>query len=86
VLAARAGRVVAAGFAPDGYGIRVVVAHGAGVRTLSAHLSAALVRRGAWVRRGAVVGRVGATGVATGPHLHFELIVRGARIDPAGAM
>jgi murein DD-endopeptidase MepM/ murein hydrolase activator NlpD len=86
VAAARAGRVVSAGFASDGYGDRVVLAHGQGERTLYAHLSRVLVRRGEWVGAGAVIGRVGATGFATGPHLHFELIVRGAKIDPAPAM
>jgi murein DD-endopeptidase MepM/ murein hydrolase activator NlpD len=86
VAAARAGRVLSAGFATDGYGRRVVLAHGQGERTLYAHLSRVLVRRGERVGVGAVIGRVGATGFATGPHLHFELIVRGAKIDPAPAM
>jgi peptidoglycan hydrolase-like protein with peptidoglycan-binding domain len=83
VHAARSGTVVVAGFAADGYGNRVVIAHGAGEQTLYAHLSAVLVRAGAAVGGGALIGRVGATGYATGPHLHFELIVRGAKIDPA---
>jgi peptidoglycan hydrolase-like protein with peptidoglycan-binding domain len=86
VTAARSGRVEQAGWAPDGYGIRVVIAHGAGVETLSAHLSVALVRPGARVATGTPIGRVGATGHATGPHLHFELLVRGARVDPLGAL
>jgi murein DD-endopeptidase MepM/ murein hydrolase activator NlpD len=86
VAAARAGRVVSAGFASDGYGDRIVLAHGQGERTLYAHLSKVLVRRGEWVGAGTVIGRVGATGFATGPHLHFEVIVRGAKIDPAPAM
>jgi murein DD-endopeptidase MepM/ murein hydrolase activator NlpD len=86
VAAAAAGRVASAGFAPDGYGDRVVLAHGRGERTLYAHLSRVLVRRGQWVGAGALIGRVGATGFATGPHLHFEVIVRGAKIDPAPAM
>jgi murein DD-endopeptidase MepM/ murein hydrolase activator NlpD len=86
VTAARSGRVQQAGWAPDGYGIRVLIAHGSGVQTLSAHLSLALVSAGAHVVAGAPIGRVGATGHATGPHLHFELLVRGARIDPLGAL
>lgn len=86
VTAARSGRVEQAGWAPDGYGIRVVIAHGAGVETLAAHLSVALVRAGSAVATGTPIGRVGATGHATGPHLHFELLVHGARIDPLGAL
>jgi murein DD-endopeptidase MepM/ murein hydrolase activator NlpD len=82
VVAARAGRVVGAGWAADGYGKRVVVDHGAGVRTRYAHLSSIAVRVGEPVGPGARVGRVGATGHATGPHLHFEVLVRGAAVRP----
>src|SRR3954452_19739714 len=82
VVAARAGRVISAGFAADGYGNRVVVPHGGGVRTRYAHLSSIAVSLGQWVATGARVGRVGATGFATGPHLHFEVLVRGAAVAP----
>jgi peptidoglycan hydrolase-like protein with peptidoglycan-binding domain len=82
VVAARAGRVVRAGFSADGYGNQVVLAHGGGVRTRYAHLSSIAVSRGQWVPLGARVGRVGATGFATGPHLHFEVLVRGAAVAP----
>lgn len=47
-----------------------------------AHLSQVLVRRGQRVATGTVVGRVGSTGLSTGPHLHFELRLRGAALDP----
>jgi murein DD-endopeptidase MepM/ murein hydrolase activator NlpD len=86
VSAARAGRVVTAGFVPDGYGNRIVLDHGFGQQTLYAHLSAVLVRPGAQVGSGALIGRVGSTGFSTGPHLHFEIRVRGAAIDPAPAL
>ncbi len=86
VVAAGSGRVVTAGFAADGYGNRVVLDHGSGVRTLAAHLSSVLVRVGTWVGRGAAIGRVGSTGFSTGPHLHFEVLVRGAAVDPLGAI
>jgi murein DD-endopeptidase MepM/ murein hydrolase activator NlpD len=64
----------------------VVVRHPDGVRTLYAHLSAIDVRVGDEVSGGALLGRVGATGDATGPHLHFEVRVGGAAIDPLTAL
>ena len=51
-------------------------------RTWYAHLSRIDVRRSVWVGAGVRVGLVGATGDASGPHLHFEVRVRGAAIDP----
>jgi murein DD-endopeptidase MepM/ murein hydrolase activator NlpD len=69
-----------------GFGRTVIVAHRRRVRTLYAHLSAATARRGERVSRGERIGRVGATGRATGPHLHFEVIVRGANVDPLSAL
>ena len=86
VYAARAGRVVYSGWASGGYGFLVVVSHGKGVRTWYAHLSSIDVRRGVWVDGGVRVGLVGATGQATGPHLHFEVRVSGAAIDPLRAL
>jgi len=44
------------------------------------------VRSGQYVGGGARIGRVGSTGFSTGPHLHFELLLRGANIDPASAL
>jgi murein DD-endopeptidase MepM/ murein hydrolase activator NlpD len=85
VRAARRGRVRFVGFL-SGYGRTLIVAHGRGVRTLYGHLSAATVRPGERVSTGERIGRVGATGNATGPHLHFEVIVRGARVDPLRAL
>jgi murein DD-endopeptidase MepM/ murein hydrolase activator NlpD len=83
VSAARSGRVTWAGWWAGGYGNLVSIAHGGGVRTLYAHLSSITVRRGQRVATGALVGRVGSTGLSTGPHLHFELRLRGGAIDPA---
>lgn len=85
VRAARRGRVRFVGWI-SGYGRTVIIAHRRRVRTLYAHLSAATVRRGERVGTGERIGLVGSTGDATGPHLHFEVIVRGARIDPLGAL
>jgi murein DD-endopeptidase MepM/ murein hydrolase activator NlpD len=85
VYAARAGRVVWAGWRGS-YGFLVTVAHGHGVRSMYAHLSRIDVRVGVWVGQGVRVGLVGATGDATGPHLHFEVRVRGAAANPLPAL
>jgi murein DD-endopeptidase MepM/ murein hydrolase activator NlpD len=84
VLAARAG-VVTVTRRLDGYGNTVALKHELGASTVYAHLSAILVKPGDHVVVGQPIGRVGATGVANGPHLHFELRVRGAAIDPVPA-
>jgi murein DD-endopeptidase MepM/ murein hydrolase activator NlpD len=81
VRAAAPGRATFAGFA-SGWGLVVTVDHG-GWKTRYAHLSRATVSPGESVSAGERVGQVGATGFATGPHLHFEVIVRGANVDPA---
>jgi murein DD-endopeptidase MepM/ murein hydrolase activator NlpD len=85
VLSAGSGRVRFAGWYP-GYGYLVSVAHGSGVRTLYAHLSKLAVRLGDTIERGERVGLVGSTGASTGPHLHFEVRVRGAAVDPLTAL
>jgi murein DD-endopeptidase MepM/ murein hydrolase activator NlpD len=85
VLAARDGKVEAAGRLA-GYGKVVVLRHDQGVTTLYAHLSTILVDPGAPVARGTVVGLVGRTGNASGPHLHLEVRVGGAAVDPAPAL
>lgn len=64
------------------YGHYVVVEHSNGVKTLYAHCSKRLVAQGQSVKRGQVIAKVGSTGDSTGPHLHFELLVNGQRIDP----
>jgi murein DD-endopeptidase MepM/ murein hydrolase activator NlpD len=86
VSAAGRGRVVFAGWDAGGYGNLVVVEHPSGLRSMYAHLSAIGVKSGDAVVAGSRVGRVGATGFATGPHLHFELRLRGAAIDPLTAL
>jgi murein DD-endopeptidase MepM/ murein hydrolase activator NlpD len=84
VGAAAGGRVVFAGRATGGWGKLVVVAHARGVRTLYAHLETVLVGVRQRVRAGARLGAVGSSGAATGPHLHFEVRLRGAAVDPRG--
>jgi peptidoglycan hydrolase-like protein with peptidoglycan-binding domain len=85
VASAAAGKVAWAAPA-DGYGNLVVVANGHGVRTFYAHLSRIDVHVGQSVTVGSQLGLVGATGEATGPHLHFEVRVRNAAVDPMPAL
>jgi murein DD-endopeptidase MepM/ murein hydrolase activator NlpD len=81
IFATAAGKVELA--APSGdYGNLVVVDHGFGLVTRYGHLSKFAVWQGATVKRGDVVGYVGATGRATGPHLHYEILANGKLINP----
>ncbi len=86
VSAARQGRVTWAGWRDGGWGNLVVVAHGDGVRSLYAHLDSVDVLLGQIVAAGARIGGVGETGRATGRHLHFEVRLRGASLDPEPAL
>lgn len=81
VRAAGAGRVVTANPA-SGYGNLVEIDHGAGLSTRYGHLARIDVAEGQIVDSGAVLGEVGSTGRATGPHLHYELRQDGDAIDP----
>jgi murein DD-endopeptidase MepM/ murein hydrolase activator NlpD len=89
-LAAREGTPVHAadagtasvGFDPGGAGLYVAVSSDSHVRALYCHLSRAEVKEGELVLTGQVVGAVGATGLATGAHLHFEVQVDGRAVDP----
>ena len=82
VRAGGRGCVSSAGYDPGGYGNLVVIQHRAGMTSWYAHLSRISVSPGECLVAGRRIGRVGATGRATGPHLHFELRLRGAAIDP----
>jgi murein DD-endopeptidase MepM/ murein hydrolase activator NlpD len=81
IHAAAAGTIVWAG-PRNGYGNAVVIDHGSGVATLYAHQSSIAVSVGQSVGRGDVIGYVGQTGLAAGPHLHFEVRVGGKTYDP----
>ena len=85
VSAAAAGWVAFAAWHPGGWGYLVTVANGLGVRTMYAHLWRIDVPLGQRIAAGATVGLVGSSGHSSGPHLHFEVRVRGAAIDPRGA-
>ena len=86
VASSAAGRVTFAGWSAGGWGNLVVVRHAGGARTMYAHLSRVGVRVGQSVESGQRLGRVGSSGKSTGPHLHFEVRVRGAAVDPAPAL
>jgi murein DD-endopeptidase MepM/ murein hydrolase activator NlpD len=65
-----------------GYGHHVIIDHGFGYQTLYAHMSRFNVRPGQKVKRGDVIGFVGSTGTSTAPHLHYEVIKNGEKINP----
>jgi len=67
----------------SGYGHHVMIQHGYGFETLYAHMSRVAVRPGQKVTRGEVIGYVGNSGASTGPHLHYEVIKNGEKVDPA---
>ena len=66
------------------YGLHTIISHGNGIATMYAHQSGVTVRVGETVHQGDVIGYVGASGWASGPHLHFEVHVNGVPYDPMG--
>jgi murein DD-endopeptidase MepM/ murein hydrolase activator NlpD len=82
IRAAQGGRVVSAGW-EGAYGNAIYIDHGSGLQTHYAHLSRIQVSSGSSVSQGAVIGLSGASGNVTGPHLHFEVLRNGTRVDPA---
>jgi len=85
IVASAPGVVVSAGMRA-GYGLAVEVDHGGGLTTLYGHASELLVQPGERVERGQAIARVGETGHATGPHLHFEVRTQGTPVDPRRAL
>lgn len=81
IEAPAAGRVIASGW-ETGYGNTLEIDHGYGIVTRYAHCSKLLVHRGDRVNRGQRIALVGNTGLATGPHLHYEVRVHGKAVDP----
>ena len=82
ILAPAKGTVRHAGFKSGGYGNVVEIDHGFGYVTRFAHASKVLVRSGQEVGRGETIAEVGATGLVSGPHLHYEVEVNGKQVDP----
>jgi murein DD-endopeptidase MepM/ murein hydrolase activator NlpD len=83
ISAASSGTVIYAGWM-GGYGNLVVIDHGGGLATAYGHQSSIAVSSGSQVSQGQTIGYVGSTGHSTGPHLHFEVRVNGAAVDPMG--
>lgn len=81
IIAPAEGTVILSG--QDGaYGISVEVNHGGGIVTKYAHMQRTAVKQGEWVKKGQVLGYIGMTGRTTGPHLHYEVRLNGAPVNP----
>ena len=81
IQAPAGGTVISAGW-EAGYGNVIEIDHGFGITTRFAHASKLLAKKGQHVERGQLIAEVGSTGLATGPHLHYEVHVNGKPVDP----
>jgi murein DD-endopeptidase MepM/ murein hydrolase activator NlpD len=82
IIAPMDGRVTKVGFDQAGYGKWLEIDHGGGVSTLYAHCLEILVKEKELISQGQVIARVGQSGAAVGPHLHFEVRRNGQAVDP----
>jgi len=81
IYAPISGRIIKSGWS-TGYGYNVVIDNGRGIKTRMAHASKLYVKQGQLVKQGEVVAAVGSTGWSTGPHIHFEIIINGVKVNP----
>ena len=84
IYATDSGVVVYAGWSDYGYGYLIVIDHGTGWQSAYAHLSAVSVSCGQSVFQGTAIGGLGNTGNSSGPHLHFEMVFNGVKVNPLG--
>jgi murein DD-endopeptidase MepM/ murein hydrolase activator NlpD len=82
IKASNAGRVIYSNNTIKGYGNLIILRHSEELVTVYAHNQVNLVEEGTWVEKGQIIGKVGQTGRATGPHLHFEIRKNNKAVDP----
>ena len=82
IRAADSGRVTRVQYGRTGYGYNIIIDHGNGIQTLYGHLSEINVVVGQYVAKGEIIAKEGSTGRSTGPHLHFEVIIGGVKVNP----
>ncbi len=85
ITASAPGKVIYSGW-EGGYGNTIIIDHGGNASTLYGHCSQLFVSEGQDVQRGQAIGAVGSTGIATGPHLHFEIRINGVAVDPSSRL
>lgn len=86
IMAAADGYVTEAGWDDGGYGNKVDIDHGNGVRTRYGHAQSVIVSAGESVKKGQVIAYMGSTGFSTGPHLHYEVNINGEDVNPFNYM
>lgn len=82
IYATANGVIETTGYVGNGYGLNINIDHKNGFKTKFAHMSKSLVKEGQKVTRGQLIGYSGNTGLSTGPHLHYEIMYMGVKIDP----
>ncbi len=85
VIAPENGKVILAGYQPKGFVVNgncIFLDHGQGVITAYLHLSEISTKEGDFIKKGQIIGKVGSSGIASGPHLHWGLYVHGMTVDP----
>jgi len=81
IYASANGKIIVSTYS-KGYGNYVIIDHNSGYKTLYGHMSKTNVKKNQIVKQGNIIGYVGSTGRSTGPHLHYEIIKSGKKIDP----